>query len=400
MKKTGRFLIIIDNKPIRRKALSGCKKILKKYDSIKKQIYRFENEDKLLFTRWLNSKFGSELSKIREIKEENKSNEEFIKLINIIKYSKRISFNHAYVIASELKNNPSGIEDYLGSENDSSSSDENQFSENQEYFSFSETEDRDRIYSNLDDDDDDQYESYDDYDDDELPDEFFLKNLYVDVIRDIPGYEKFLENEELFEKMFADFKKKFSNTEDREQPSMHMDVGSEPNRTSTIKALYRSLVIQLHPDNCETFDCDNAELWYKIQDAYKKGDIEQLEMLNALNQIRKNDFPKDCPVSHILHVHEEYEKQMRMLHRLLKNYKSDVAWDFSRSSENDKEKLSKTIHTELNEILTDEIERQTYLDSVISKWSAPAMQPLSMRKKRGTAFDDPAQQELPFFFDE
>jgi len=50
-----------------------------------------------------------------------------------------------------------------------------------------------------------------------------------------------------------------------------------PQRSAEIKALLKQFAKQLHPDINPDLTIEQMELWLKIKDAYKYGDLEQLK---------------------------------------------------------------------------------------------------------------------------
>jgi len=64
-----------------------------------------------------------------------------------------------------------------------------------------------------------------------------------------------------------------------------------PQRSAEIKALFKQFAKQLHPDVNPDLTTEQMELWLKINDAYKYGDLEQLKAFevvygNELNQLK------------------------------------------------------------------------------------------------------------------
>ena len=65
-----------------------------------------------------------------------------------------------------------------------------------------------------------------------------------------------------------------------------------PQRSAEIKALFKQFAKQLHPDVNPDLTPEQIELWHKIKDAYKYGDLEQLKAFQVvyekeLNQLKK-----------------------------------------------------------------------------------------------------------------
>lgn len=55
-----------------------------------------------------------------------------------------------------------------------------------------------------------------------------------------------------------------------------------PQRSAEIKALLKQFAKQLHPDVNPDLTIEQMELWLKIKDAYKYGDLEQLKAFEVV----------------------------------------------------------------------------------------------------------------------
>jgi hypothetical protein len=400
-KKT-RDLLVIDNKPIRRKAVTNCSRILKTYKSLKQEIAQFEQTDKPLFRQWFNASFGAQLTEIRELQKEADELEDFVHLVHFIKYSRGISFHRAYILAEELKKNPEKIK-----------AEYNDFTSDDSWYDFSDADDPD--------DDEEEFPGEDGEDDEDFiweeDDEDFsedmdnekeggeewsdkmIEELFIQAISGFPGSEKILEDPSLFAQLFKEFKESFfhKKNEGETANSRNQDTWDSHEGVHTrIKTLYRSLAMKLHPDNNNSQDTLSIERWYNVQEAYRQNNLEELEKLNALQHFEEGSFSPDCPVSQILALHVDYKEQLKILRRSIRRSKDDLAWNFSKRKE--KKDLHASIKEDLSSTLREELIRKSYLETMITKWKeSPAPGKSKGRRGNWKKFVPPPEQlELPF----
>jgi hypothetical protein len=388
-KRRNRHLLVIDDRPIRKRAILQCRRMINRYRYLFSEVERFERTDKPLFTQWFNASFGVELTRIRELKDENRKLEELIKLVNLVKYSKNTSYSKAYVIACEFKD---GFDPYDFNPDDS---DERMFFEENEHDGGYWYDDSAGWYEF---DDDVSFETDDE--DVHIDEEEFLKDIFIDTLRDIPGYEKIITDEAEFERMFTEFRRSFSEAPREEgYENNKSDSQNAARDTDKIKSLYRRLAQQLHPDSGDGFDREKAETWYRVQEAYRAGNIAELEMLSVHIRIGDGDFPSNCPVSHIRSVFADYGEKVNRLKELLRNYRKDHAWDFEHKNDDDKALLARTIRRDLDDIIRIESNDYVRFSRLVERWAGGGFDRCGLKKRRTTEIVDPAQLELTFSFD-
>jgi hypothetical protein len=96
-----------------------------------------------------------------------------------------------------------------------------------------------------------------------------------------------------------------------------------------LKELYRKLARRLHPDNGLEITPREAELWHKTQAAYEAGQVEVLESILTLLEVRDKGA-KHAPVSTLFQLTVALKKTLRTLKRQLSELRQDAAWNFSQ----------------------------------------------------------------------
>ncbi|MBN2533203.1 MAG: J domain-containing protein [Spirochaetales bacterium] len=399
IKKESSALLVINNKPVRRKAIAKCTHILNTYKTIKQEIEKFEETDKPIFMQWLNSTFGARLTEIRELKQETDKREDMVNLVHFVKYSKNISFHQAYNLVQELMKDPEKLReeldklkkgnpwsDFINMDDDSDTKDDWEKEE--------ENDDDDDDDFTVEEDDEDFVDDFTGESDkgDDLEDEE-IEELFFQFLSGLPRCEEILEDPVLYMKFFNEFKSFFFPGKKEENETPLFDDYEDDTR---LKTLYRSLVLKLHPDNSESGDGAAIELWYKVQEAYRQKDLKELEKLNALQSFEQGSFSPDCPVSHILAVHADYKEQLKILRREIQQTKKHIAWNFSKRE--DKADIHAHIVKDISDAMKEELLRKSYFDNMINKWAEVpeprSYQNTGRQKKRFTS--PPEQPELPF----
>ena len=78
-----------------------------------------------------------------------------------------------------------------------------------------------------------------------------------------------------------------------------------------MKERYRLLVQKLHPDKNRKSTPMETELWYEAQAAYKERDLEKLDFIIALYNIRFGSAGIDSTISDLKHANSKLEKSLK-----------------------------------------------------------------------------------------
>lgn len=105
-------------------------------------------------------------------------------------------------------------------------------------------------------------------------------------------------------------------------------LAEEPTPAQTkLKDLYRALVRRLHPDHVQDLASQEIEWWHQTQKAYQAGDIEQLELILTLTEIRRNGT-HGATVSFLKKLTAQFKGTLLSLKKELQKFQGDPAWDF------------------------------------------------------------------------
>ncbi|HNF23780.1 MAG TPA: hypothetical protein PKV80_04900, partial [Leptospiraceae bacterium] len=98
-----------------------------------------------------------------------------------------------------------------------------------------------------------------------------------------------------------------------------------------------------------------------VQNAYQKKDIERLNTLYALYNIRKGNFRENFTISQIQNVEEEFKVQLKQIRQNIRLAKKQPAWGFSRLKDR------KKIHSDLSKKLKMELARFIFQKKQLEK---------------------------------
>lgn len=351
----GRQLVLLDQRPLRRKAASECSRQMARLEKAKSEWKRFQVEDKAAFARWMASTFGALLSRLREIEAAIASRQALIREIDMeMTFGGARTYRSAYARVQSRRDNPQPQP-----EADPHASppppprEDDEGAEGAEGTPFG-----------------------------DIP-EFAQEMLFENYLRMVMGMNPDRMSDAKYEKMFADFK---ADVFGRERPERQTDAAPPKPEQSRIKELYRQLVRRLHPDTRAESDAEVSAVWHEVQEAYSDGNVERLEMLLAMTDLQENATGEHTSLFQMRSVLAELRRSYNALQRNLRDAKSDPAWNFGRMQ--DRSVLGKRIERDLKLNITACERRLEDLESEIARWSAPP----KARKKQVS------RQQTDFYF--
>jgi|GEM_PF-1562715 hypothetical protein len=266
-------LITLNQTIIRKKALGECQKTLKKIDKVKQEIDQFEKKDKPAYDRWIQENFGELIQKIKSWSLEIQEKRALIDEVQEEAFIQNITFIEAFQIVKYRREHP---EEFIKEENKKSG--EENFWENT-------VEDEEDIFR------------------EDLNDFFKRFN------------EKYNMNSEEFES----FKKGLNGEANSKKPQ---------DRDARLKERYRLIVQRLHPDKNKNASQMERELWHDAQEAYKKKDLEKLDFIIALFNIRFGSIGMESTIFDLKTANSKLEKTLKQFGQMIRRAKSEPAWLF------------------------------------------------------------------------
>lgn len=261
-------LVLLDQTVIRKQTLGECHKTLKKIEKAKHEIEQYEKVDKPAYEKWIQENFGELITRIRMHSQEIQEKRALIEEIQEEAFFQRITFIEAFKIIKYRKDHPEEFEKSKANEK------------------------KENFWEEIPEDDED--------------------NVFKDDLNDF--FKKFNMNEDEFESFRRGFKK---GENDKER---NFDV--------RLKERYRLIVQKLHPDKNKKASTMEQELWFEAQEAYKKKDLEKLDFIIALYNIRFGFIGIDSTIFDLKFANSKLEKSLKEFSQAIRRAKNEPSWLF------------------------------------------------------------------------
>jgi hypothetical protein len=312
-------LVRVDQRPLRRKAASECSRELAKVEKARAEWRRFDREDKPAFERWMAGRFGAVLTELRELDLALREKEQLIAEVEIeYAWIGVRSYRAAYLSVMRRRNAPVR-------RRSEHAADARHFAD------LSEKEKR------------------------TLFDDFIADFLDVDPA-DIPKEE--------YQRMYRDFQAGLGG--ERPEPAPARPARAADAR---LKEVYRQLVRRLHPDTRADGDPEVSALWHEVQEAYAAGQVERLETLLALTDLRGKSAGEHISLFQMREVLAELRRALRVLQKSLRDARKDPAWNFARRVNRDA--LGARLERSFQRDLAARKRRLQQCEARIARWSRP-----------------------------
>jgi hypothetical protein len=362
------WLVLVDDAPLREEAAAQCRRRFQRLKVAREEWHRFERHDQPAFERWRAATFGPQLTELREAKDRLAALDRLITEVETEAFFMNCSRKIAYqrIMARRLVTAEHG---------------------NDAHFS----------------DDDREHHSEDDFTgeiDDLTKEEMFWDFLSEEMQTDPdeipdPVYAALFEQ---FKTMY--FEPSASDETPPPRPGFAFDdvaTAAPASLPARLKDLYRQLVRRLHPDARNNAGPETMHLWHEVQEAYATGDVERMEMLQALTDIHEDTIGRHTPLARLREAKGEIQRSLRSLEKSLKAARKTLAWDFTRigSTAMTHQQLARQIGTELRdvqEIIAD-------YEALVAEWQQPQKQKKKKKRSHAHAESIPrtTQQWMEFF---
>jgi len=279
-------LLVVDQQPFLKKALSTCKRLRKELHKKQKLLADFEERDRSAYQQWYHGKHGVELTQIREARDEV-SEYEFI--IYHLNNAARLDYESVPPLYKELmqRKKDGTLHGYEPPEPEAGADD---------------------IFG---DDDDDEW--------DEAFDDVFGRGSQA-------GDEDWGEEEgkRFFEDMFG------SGSGSGGFSTPHGSQ-AKPRDDARLKTCYRNLAKRLHPDHSELEESIREKRWHEIQDAYHRGDLEALLRVEAICDMDATGLTLKLGLARLRDLAAYHQSHLIPLRDALRVAKHDIAFGFAEN---------------------------------------------------------------------
>jgi hypothetical protein len=300
---------------------------------------RFEREDKPAFGRWMAATFGQMLTRLRELEARTFEKESLVELVETEVMFSGESPQRAYQRIMKSRANPQPEED-AGDGPDPANAPPWDGPDLEESEAASEREERE---------------------------------LFEDALRGFMNINPSELDKASYDRMFREFKEQVlgeDGPEARHSSARRPGAKTPLANEARVKEIYRVLVRRLHPDSRADQDASVSALWHEVQEAYRDGNLDRLEMLLALTDLESNQTGAHTSLFQLKSVLAELGRSLRALQKSLRAARHEPAWNFARSSD----------HTEVRNRMRRELEsaqaelqaRLNHVENLLARWSAPA----------------------------
>lgn len=263
-------LLVVDQAPFLRKALSNCKRLRKELHKKQALLADYEEVDRSAFQQWINSTHGVTLTEIREYRNEVTA---FQFILHHLSRCAHYAFEEVPELYQELMRRKK--EGTLFN-----------------YVSPQQTAQAEQA-------EDEPEAEFDEEDD---------------------SFRKF------FDRMFGGADSEGARQSD-DARSRREGKSAEDAR---LKTCYRSLAKRLHPDHSTLDEAVREKRWHEIQDAYHQGDLEGLLRVEAICDMDEQGLSPKLGLARLRELAAYHKSHLIPIRNALRAAKQDIAFGFSQ----------------------------------------------------------------------
>lgn len=361
-------LILVDQKPFLKKALSKCKRLRNELNKKQKLLSEYEDNDLVAFQQWLSRTFGAKLSKLRTLKETLAEYDYILFNLSNCSIFCPDKLHEIHKELFERKENGTLYQFVPPVATGNPDYDDDEYWDDQEW------------------DDDDKDEEWDDETAEAIFDEIFGSG-----------------EQESNSKNEYDFSKAF------EPPRKSMSASEE----SSLKKCYRTLAKRLHPDHSTLEESIREKRWHEIQEAYQNNDLEALMRIEAICDLDGTNLSIEIGLARLTDIANYHQSHIKPIRHALSQAKRDIAFGFAESGPTKEitdemkfefdasiqtlESHLKSMQLSIDDLLQEFMERQEIGDTFVAASfgkTKSTQKKHSKSSKSRQAEDDPRQMNL------
>ena len=360
-------LIEIDQRPFLNKAATTCRRLRTELANKQQKLREFEEEAMAEFDQWMNQNHGAELTRIRELRQE------FDEWRFILGQVEDLECDYPEAMEEELeellKRREDGtLADYVplafrGTEDDEADVEGGGARTAEEEDEDEEMEDFDQAFREA------------------------FKNFFEGMGGNFEDFDEF---------GFAAIGSSGSE-------------GVGDNEIIRLKATYRILAKQLHPDLSDLPDDQREKRWHELQEAYQQNDLAGMQRIEAVCDMDRTGISSKLGLARLEDLIEYHKSHLSPLRQALRDAKKHPAFPHPKKKRDQiRREVSMEIRdsvagleAEINEMrevideITNRDEEPVWVQVVGSK--PPPKKPKSTGKPKPPPEKDPRQMEMDFF---
>jgi hypothetical protein len=195
-----------------------------------------------------------------------------------------------------------------------------------------------------------------------------------------PPEEEFTAEEDPFQKPPGGGRRRFEQGRRRIQVQEHKPLSRR------LKEIYRALVRRLHPDTMKKPSKQKLEWWHQAQEAYERGDADQLEMIWTLCEVEEEGIQYNATMSVLQRVIAQLKNSVRQIKKELSACRRDPAWKFTQRP--DLKEMASSMKRQLTQdaqMLRDQLQN---VEADIAAWEAASKQRPRTRRRSHWHLDE------------
>jgi hypothetical protein len=268
-------LLVVDQAPFLKKALSTCKRLRKELDKKQALLAVFEEEDRIAYERWLNRTYGALLTQVRELREELSAYQFILHHLSQCVYRAIEEVPELYRELFRLKKK-SALYSYVPPQVEQPES----AGEDWEDGPFGSDEGEDEI--------DEDMRAY-------------------------------------FDEMFGEGR----SERNEESHESRVDTAPKVSNDARLKSCYRQLAKRLHPDHSKLDGPVREKRWHEIQAAYHNHDLEALLRVEAICDMDAEGLSVKLGLARLRDLAAYHKSHLIPIRHALRAAKQRIAFGFA-----------------------------------------------------------------------
>ena len=145
------------------------------------------------------------------------------------------------------------------------------------------------------------------------------------------------------------------------------EARARPTRAAAVREIFRRLVQRLHPDRGGAWTPARQHLWHEVLQAWTAGDGDWLARLEVEWETEHEVVGSNSPLSRLRGAIEELHAARRDIEHKLSEYRTALAWRFTRSGPR-RAALERRVEAEFAREFRALRQQLKYLDATIAAW--------------------------------
>lgn len=324
-------LLVIDQTPILKKALTECRRLRTELDKKQARLRQFEEEEMPAYQRWYNAAFGAGLTELRTLQESLADYEFVAEQMGWCEMCRPDKLTEVFAeLMRRMKDGTLHAFEPPRPEHDNPDEDEEEDEED------------------------------DDFDD-----------IFDDM-------------EEAFSEAFNSF---FGSDDDNEEQEAYSNGrhgqgsrgrNSRSPEAMALKTLYRTLAKRLHPDHSDLEEKLRERRWNELQDAYHAHDLEVLQRIEAVCDMEdEGGLSIRLGLARLRDLAAYHRAHVRPIRNALRAAKRHPAFDFTKT---DQTQLRREVEAELDEQRSQLRHRRDWLRDMFAQFAQDTAQSVATEK--------------------